>query len=431
MICSRGSISNQGLSVKNQRSLNPIFLLFSFCLLAVVIYIHSQDPFHWFKSKGEDFIVQWLVVRTFAKENLSPYLPVVQTTTEEFVYGSREISREKALKFSSPLYSVIFILPFALIKNVQVAGLVWMIFSGIILIANTVITLRLTSWKPPVWLLFLGAVFSLVGYHNFQALTSGSTIILSSWFIFTSLLAVRFHRYELAGMLLAMSTIQPRAVLLVVFFILFWAVSKRLWGILFWFLASLALLFVSGTFFIPDWLIQYLRVIWNFREFYPVITPVVVFSSELPGVGRQLGWGMSLLMILILVIEWLAARGKDFNWFLWTVSLTLVVSPFTGIPASPKDFVLLQLPLSLVLAVWDQRFLHLGKWMAGFSLLVLFTGLWWIFFRTSVDLSVIQQNQIFLFPMPLLLLIGLYWVRWRFVRPPIAYVEDIRAVDML
>ena len=169
--------------MNNQQKLFSFFLLFSIVLVFVAGYIISNDRLGWIKFKGSDFFVQWLAVRTFAKEGLSPYMSVVQTTTEEFVYGHPANPGEKGLKFSSPLYSVIVILPFALISDSQIAWMVWMVLLEIALVANAGIALRLTGWKPAVWLLFLMIVFSLLGFHNFQALASGSVIVLGSLFV--------------------------------------------------------------------------------------------------------------------------------------------------------------------------------------------------------------------------------------------------------
>jgi len=415
--------------VKSQRSQILFYFLFSILFIVTAIYFISRDPFQWFKTKGNDFVVQWLAVRTFAKENLSPYMPVVQTTTEEFVYGNSVPADEKGLKFSSPLYSALFILPFALVSNVKSAQFIWMILSGIILMANAGIAFRLTGWKPPIGLLFFTLSFTGLGFYNLQTMASGSVIILSSLFVFSSLVAIRLRRHELAGILLAMATIQPRAVVLVIVFILVWSISKRLWSILVWFLAGEVMLIILGLFFIPDWPLQYLRIVFQFKDFYQVITPVAVFSSELPGMGRQLGWGLSLIMVIILFFEWLAARKKDFNWFLWTVSLTLVVSPWIGIPSDPNDFVLLILPLILILAAWDQRFSRFGKWMAGIGLLILLAVLWGIFVMNYHELSSLQLSRIFLFPMPFFLLIGLYWVRWWAIKPQVDFIEEISSLD--
>jgi hypothetical protein len=415
--------------VKNQRSLAPLFWLFSILFISLAIYLIYYTPLLWFESKGNDFFVQWLAVRTFAKENLSPYLPSVQTRTEEFVYGSQAAPDEEKLKFSSPLYSVLFILPFALINSVNVAQYTWMLILGIILAAHLGIALRLTEWKPAIWLLILLIAFVLLGFHNFQALASGSMVIPSALFIFLALITIRFERYELAGLLLALATIQPRAVLLVILFILFWSFSKRLWTITFWFLAGAVILLILGVLFIPNWPVQYVQVIFNFKDYFPVYTPVAIFSSALPGMGKQLGWGLSLLMIILLIIEWFAARKKDFSWFLWTISLTIVVGQWVGIPADLNDFVLLILPLVLILATLDRRFLRYGKWMAGASLVIFLGGLWGIYFLTNPNMSSLQQDRLFLFVFPLILLVGLYWVRWWTIRPQMDFIEDIKAVD--
>ena len=373
--------------------------------------------------------MHWLSIRAFGREELSPYNPEVQKAAVELVYVGTNAPADPGLKFSSPLYSVGIFLPFALIEDDQTARLVWMVVSEILLAICLWFCLRLTGWKPVVWLLFLVVVFGLVGYHSLQALVSGNVIVIGFFFVLASLLAIHSKRYELAGILLALATIQPGAVFFVLLFVLFWSASRRYWPVILWFFAGLAILFILGLFFIPDWPVQYLRVIFNFGEFFPILTPVSIFSAGLPGMGRQLGWGFSLLMWIILLLEWLAARKREFGWFLWTTCLTLVLSPWLGLPADPNDFVLLLFPFILVLAMWDQRFQHFGKWMATSSILVLLVGFWAIFVQILSNGDPSRQNGIFLFLFPLLLLFGLYWVRWWAIRLQKDYVEVLKSVE--
>lgn len=377
---------------------------------------------------GNKFLIQWLAVRSFAKEGVNPYSSVLQSTAEEMVYG-HVATNEPKLKFSSPLYSILVILPYALISDFKFAAVAWTILLVLTLLISLVMTLRIAGWKPPLFLVLLLITFTLLGFHNFRSVSSGSVVIIAMFFLYLAFASIREKRYELAGILLALATIQPRTILLVLMFVLFWSLTKRLWLIVVWFFAGVSVLFILGLFFIPDWPIQYLRIIFNFEEYYQVITPVSVFSSGLPGMGRQLGWGLSLIMVIILILEWLAARNKGFSWFLWTASLTLVVSQWIGIPADPEDFVLLLLPFVLVLAVWEQRFARFGKWIAGLSLVSLLFGLWMIFARIFPNASSFQLNSVFLFPFPLFLLISLYWVRWWAVRSQGDYVEGLKSVE--
>ena len=259
--------------MNNQRSQIPSFLIFSFLLLASTIYLISADPFHWFETKGDQFVIQWLASRSFAKENLSPYSSSTQSKTEELFYGAQATSNQEKLKFSSPLYSVLILLPFALVGEVLIAQLAWMILVGSALTANLGISLNLIGWKPARWLLLLLIIFAFLGYYNFQTLASGSAVILSALFIFLALLTIRSGRYELGGLCLALATIQPKAVLLVILFILFWSLSKRIWTIAFWFLAGMAILIIISLFFIPDWPIQYIRIAFNFKDYFPVNNP--------------------------------------------------------------------------------------------------------------------------------------------------------------
>jgi len=120
-------------------------------------------------------------------------------------------------------------------------------------------------------------------------------------------------------------------------------------------------------------------------------------------------------------------RKKDFRWVLWTGCLTLTISPWIGLPVELDDLVLLLLPLILVLSVWEERFGTQGYWIAATVPVLLLLGLWLLDFRASNAMFPQRAMDALIFPMPLLILIGLYWVRWWAIRPVRTYIEDLRS----
>jgi len=126
---------------------------------------------------------------------------------------------------------------------------------------------------------------------------------------------------------------------------------------------------------------------------------------------------------VILIVEWWQARRWQFNGFLWALSLTLVVGQWVGIPTSPTNFLLLLLPLTVVLATWENRAHRSGHVIAAqlscvATWLILGVGIWLIAIGDQRNPVVWPAQPPALFiPLPLLLLIGLYWVRWWAIRP--------------
>jgi hypothetical protein len=380
---------------------------------------------------GNDFLVHWVGTRALLLEGTSPYSDEVARQIQTMAYGRTARPGEHELRVAYPLYSQVFFLPFALISDFTLARAVWMtaLQAGLILLA--VYSLRLTDWRPGIWMLPVYFLFAVFWYHGLRPLINGNAVIFVSVLLAAAFLALRSGRDELAGILLAFSTVKPQVVAIPVVFVLVWTISHGRWRVLAWLAITLALLSASVALFVPDWPLQNLREVLLYPEYNPPGTPGAVFSEWWPGIGARLGWILTAILGVILILEWRAARGKDFRWFLWTASLTLVISQWIGIQTDPGNFVILFIPLVLVFAVWEERWGPRGRWFILSIMLTLFAGLWALFVRTVSDVGQPLQNPILFFPLPLLLLIGLYWVRWWAIRPSRLLVEALRAYNEL
>jgi hypothetical protein len=291
------------------------------------------------------------------------------------------------------------------------------------------LSLKLTRWKMSIWLLPFFLIFSIFWYHSLRPLINGNVVILVALILVGAFAALKSGRDELAGVLLAISTIKPHLVILPIIFILIWTISFGRWRTLAWMLISLLLLSASAALFVPDWPLQNLREIMAYSSYNPPGTPGAAFETWLPATGRQLGWILSAVMGLILFVEWVFMRQKVFHWFLWTGSLTLVVSQWIGIQTDPGNFILLFFPLVLVFSMWVERWGRAGLVMTSISLFMLFIAPWVIFLQTVTYGDQPLQHPIMFFPLPLFLLITLYWVRWWAINPRRLLVEDLRAYE--
>jgi hypothetical protein len=141
--------------------------------------------------------------------------------------------------------------------------------------------------------------------------------------------------------------------------------------------------------------------------------------------GKQLGWLVSGVSALLLLIEWWLALRKDFRWFLWTACLTIVISQWIGIPAIPGNFIGLILPLILISALFIEHWPRGGQWVAVLMAVILFIWEWAMLY---LDLTSIQPKMQLnlIIPLPLILLIGLYWVRWWAITPRRLLIEELK-----
>jgi hypothetical protein len=380
---------------------------------------------------GQDFLVYWVGTRALLVDGKTPYSDEVARQVETQVYGRPAGAGEKEYRVISPLYFVILYLPYALISDFTLARAVWMTTLEIALVGLALLSLRLARWKLGLWSLPFYLLFAVLWYHSLLPLITGDLVILIAFWIALTFLALRTGRDEVAGILLAFTTIKPNVILLILVFVVIWTLSSRRWATLFWMIASVAILSFILAFFIPDWPLQNLREIMSSAGYQAPGTPATVFSTLAPAAGKWIGWALSALVLLILLFEWFLARGKDFCWFLWTACLTLVVSQWSGVRTGPENFVVLFLPLELVFATLEERWGRTGHLMNWFFMLVLFIGPWALFLDTITSGDQLPQVPFLLFPLPLFLLVTLYWVRWWAIHPRHFLIDTLRESEAL
>jgi hypothetical protein len=378
-------------------------------------------------SLGAGFRINWTASRAFILAGESPYSDLVALRNQVAIYGRSAQPGEPELHFTSPLYATAVVAPFSLIPDFDLARALWSSALQVAVLALLFICLPLTGWRPALWLLLLLLLFSLLWYHALSAILNGSLVILAAVLAGGCLLALKDERDELAGVLLAFATIKPQVVLLLVLFVLFWTLSRRKWALIFWFMVGLIFLFLGGMFFNSTWPLEYLLAVQRYLATAPLNTPAAIFSQWWPGIGLRLGWGLSGLMAIILLIEWYLARGQNFRWFLWTACLTLVISQWIGIPTNPHNYFILFIPLMLVLASWEGHWASPGRLVIVLLLLVVFFGLWALFYYTSRLPVFGDPHPLMFFPLPAMLLVGLYWVRFWAVRPSHLLIETLRS----
>jgi len=129
-------------------------------------------------------------------------------------------------------------------------------------------------------------------------------------------------------------------------------------------------------------------------------------------------------LIFITIFEWVRAQDKNSLQLAWAASLTLAVTPLLGFRFEFQDLPVLLIPTTLILAVVGERWTQTGNWsVIGF--MVTFLSLSWV---ASDDIFNILQtaldHQMFLF-FPIMVIFGLYWVRWWALRPPRTWLDQI------
>lgn len=403
------------------------FLLFIVLLAAILVGLTAVNLRYAAQFPGgNDFLSRWVGTRMYFTQGVSPYSQQVTRAIQEMAYGRPARPGEDQMLFVYPLYVILIVGPFAFFSDYVVARALWMTALEVSLAALAFFGISLGRWRPSRWLFVVLLVFSLLWYHGLRPVINGNPSIVIAVLIAVMLLAVRAGYDSLAGFLLALSTIKPQMVVLFIPYTLIWAISRRRWSLVWSFFGGLALLLAGMSLLIPGWIVENLRQVISYPEYTLPGTPGAIFSSWLPGIGSQLGWAVTVISGGVLLWEWIRSLRSEFNTYLWTAFLTLTLTNLVGIPTTTENFTILLCAVILVLSVWDQRWGRLGRWLVFLSILLLFFGLWGLFLRTLQAGAQPLQDPVMFFPLPLFLWIGLYWVKWWAIHPPVVTLDELR-----
>ena len=364
---------------------------------------------------GGNFFVLWQGTRDFIMHGSLPYGDMT-SQIKDFVYGPAGTG-EPLPRFSLPFYLIFFYIPFALVNDPPLARAIWMVFLQFALFRLIFWVFQLIRWKP-AWLYLTALVlFGVCWAPSVSALLSGSTIIFQAMLLFGAIRALEFEADEAAGALLALAWFNLEAMGLLIALVLFWVLTLRRWRVWGGFLMATFFLLGVSILFNISWPLPFLAAAvanWG-AALYP--STFSMLETWLPGIGVRLAQGLTLATALMLIMEWRAVRSKELRHLLWTLALTAAATPLLGMPFSPV-WSLLSLPaLLIVLSIMDQRWGTFGRWSAALLFLVVFVGLW-------VAL-VLGNTSAFVFVLPILLIVLLYWVRWWAVRTPKLWVDVI------
>lgn len=374
---------------------------------------------------GNDFVPRWLGTRLFLTNGIDPYSEQATLQIQRYIFGRPARPSEDQSLFVYPFYSIFVFAPFSLIEDFDMARAVWMTVLEVSVFVIAGLSISLARWRISRSMLVLLMLFTALWYHSVRPIVNGNPSVLVALFLTLAFFAIYVKHDVWAGFLLALSTIKPQMVVLVCIFVLLWAVFQRRWLIVSSFFGSLGLMVFSTMILVPNWPLENLGQLIAYPQYTMPGSPGAILAEWLPGVGSQLGWVITIFSITLIIVEWYAALRNDFSWFFWAASLTLVLTNLIGIRTATANYIALLPALILVFATWTTRWGSPGRWITIFSIFLLFFGLWGLFLATVEQAEQPVQHPIMFFPLPVFLLIGLYWARWWVVRPQRMYIDEL------
>ena len=399
------------------RTLTVVIAIVLICLALATLggLVWANTQFVRAQPAEKDFLVPWLGARTFLQYGDSPYSDPATQRAQILYYGRLATSGQDPLVLWLPFPVELFYFPIALVNDYVLARAIWMTCLEIALVALAFLSLRLTGWKPGRIFLPVILLFPLLWVYGAFSLESGSAAGFIALALVGFLLALRNERDELAGGVLILLVSSARFTGVLVFFIFWWIIYQRRWRILWGFLMGLAVLMGLAFLFLPGWFMPYLSGLLSHFANNFGFTTTGIFTTLSPVVGQRLSWILSAVLLLVLFFEWGNTLAKDFRAFLWMVSLTVSVTPLLGIPMVPKEYLILIVPLMLFLALLGERRPWLKRWGVPGIVLLILGGLWSLTFALVTANAYVTLFNILILVLPVLLVVGLYWMRWWFI----------------
>ena len=226
--------------------------------------------------------------RYWVIDGISPYDERVSLASQQVIYGRpADISKgEDKNHFVYPLHSMLFFAPFGPL-DYTLARALWMTLVEICLVLLAAVSVRLVDWEVRPYKLAALVIFTLLWYHGLRTAILGQFAAINALLITLALLLIIRRQDFAAGMLLALSTAKPQMVVLIIPFVILWALSARRRDIIGGLLVGLAVLMGIFLALMPTWPLQWLRQLLDYPSYtMQTGSPLSMIANTMPGIGR-------------------------------------------------------------------------------------------------------------------------------------------------
>ncbi len=380
-----------------------LLLLFALDVYAMYTVFASHYP------GTADFFPRWFGGRALLLEGRNPYDRDVALEAQLGLFGRYTELWEDQVAFAYPLYTLFLFWPLVY-TSYAIAQAVWMVVLQFILILATILCLRLIRWQPPSWLLALTLLWAVIFYPGARSVILGQFSVIVFGFLAAALFAFDRRWHYLAGACLALTTVKPQMVFMVIPFVLLLALSRRRWRVIMGFGGALILLTLAGMLFVPTWPVDFYSGLFAYSGYVGFYSPIENLTRTFAApIALPLANGLSVILLGLMLWAWGQMWRKKPGWSVYALMLTLIIGSLVAFRSATTNHVILYLPLLL----WFRRISELGP-RGNLVVFGVQTGLnlmlWFLFARFIIG-SNFEHPFMHGF-LPLLLLL-LYLADWR------------------
>ena len=374
----------------------------------------------------DDFAPRWVAAREWMQTGASPYSDSTHKATlgllDEIGYDPASLSQGR---FVDPVWYVLFYLPISFVPY-PFARAIWMSLVEISLVLSVFLSIRLAGLKLSIPELLLVSFLVLVFYPFFKSIL---TVSVTAPFVFLTLLAVtlaREHQGTMAGLLFALAVwMVPLSFFLVILFMI-WLGARRDGSLAKIFFSSLGFFIVVSLILFPGWIAEwfatYLRL---FPDFSWVRTPLMVVGELFPGASVQIAITLSLVLMIMMLVEWYGIGQREGRGFHWKLMLTFNLLYLFNLTSEGIYLLWLLAPLFSVYKYLIEKWRVSGRIISWVTYLALIFIHWRRFQITQNWLP--EESSLVILLLPMLTLFGLQWFRWWATVSPKALIDSIKS----
>lgn len=374
---------------------------------------------------GGDFFVHWVGGRAFLLDKVEPYSWEVAVRTQIMVYGSRAAAGQEPYILDTPFHILPFYFPFSLLSDPRLARAIFTAILEVVLFGLVLLSLRLTEWKSSRLFSILFIFLGVFNFYSFQAVQEANPVLLLGLLYLGILFSLRANMDELAGALIALSIYYWEVGAPFLFLVVLRVAHEKRKGVLPGFLMVSFVLIAISLLLYPGWIIPCLRAtVNNLRSDFGYNIHATL-KDLWPAHGQALAWVVISVFAIILAYEWHLARGADFRQFYWASCLTLAVTPLLGFRTEMEHLSILVIPLVLFFAVVHDRWHGMGDGLTIVLLLLILIVPWILYYFARGRIGAMADGIVFLF-LPTFTFLGLYWIRWWALHPPLTWLDQVK-----
>jgi hypothetical protein len=297
-----------------------------------------------------DLYPRWMGAKELLLHGRDPYGPEVTRDIQAGYYGrpldpARPNDPSDAQGFAYPVYVVFFLaptigLPFVIVKQ----AFLWILI--LLTSASVLLWLRVLRWSAPPWTQISLLALTLGSLAVMQGLKLQQMSLLVAGLMAIAITLLVTDYAVAAGVLLALATMKPQFVVLLLFWLAVWTMAdwrrRYRWAVSF--LATMTILMAASEWYLPHWIPRFWRAIHEYQRY----TGATSIMDNL--IGAPWSWALELLAFAAIAgVCWRERRqAANSGAFAFTLSLMLAATVVI-IPTSANYNQVLLIPALLVL----------------------------------------------------------------------------------